>query len=102
MGTSRLRIAALALLLGLALAGWYYRANLDPRPKVQMADQPCPPPATLADEVKPVKFDWVELCRYTHENARLLVSNKTLQRLPGNTDVDVDPAIYKGYVLHKQ
>ena len=36
------------------------------------------------------------------ENARLLVSNKTLQRLPGNTDVDVDPAIYKGSVLHKQ
>lgn len=74
MGNPRLRIAALALLLGLALTGWYYRANLDPRPKVQMADQPCPPPAQQADEVKPVKFDWVELCRYTHENARLLAN----------------------------
>lgn len=79
MGTPRLRIAVLALLLGLALAGWYYRANLDPRPKVQMADQPCPPPATLADEVKPVKFDWVELCRYTHENVRLLASGAPLE-----------------------
>lgn len=74
MGNPRLRIAVLALLLGLALAAWYWRADVIPQPKVQMADQPCPAPAAQADEVKPVKFDWVELCRYTHENARLRAS----------------------------
>lgn len=74
MGNPRLRIAALALLLGLALAAWFWRADVIPSPKVQMTDQPCPAPAMPAEEVKPVKFDWVELCRYTHENARVLAS----------------------------
>ncbi len=36
------------------------------------------------------------------ENARLLITNGTAQRLPGNTDVDVDPSIYSGYVLRKK
>ena len=36
------------------------------------------------------------------ENARLLIHNNTAQRLPGSTDIDIDPAAYKGYVLRKQ
>ncbi len=72
MAWPRKRILVPVLLAALALAGWQARGLLFPGQLVQMRDNPCPAPASKADEAVPVKYDWVDLCRYVHDNARVL------------------------------
>jgi lysophospholipase L1-like esterase len=105
MARSRLRLAALALALGAALAAWWWSANSLAGERVQMVDAPCPA-RPLAEESKPVRLDWVELCRYQAENARLIASGQPVRVvLLGDSITEWwsrgDPALFSPGVVNR-
>lgn len=103
------RLPRRTLLLALALIGasgalyWNWGKTFGAKP--MMVDRPCPA-RPLAEEVKPVPNDWVELCRYRAANARLLASGVPVRVVILGDSIsewwqDEDPGLFTAGVVNR-
>lgn len=99
----RTLLLALALIGAVVVLYWSWGKTFGARP--MMTDQPCPV-RPLAEEVRPVRHDWVELCRYRAANARLIAAGEPVRVVILGDSItewwhDEDPGLFTAGVINR-
>lgn len=99
----RTLLLALVLIGAVAALYWSWGKTLGARP--MMIDRPCPA-RPLAEEIIPIRDDWVELCRYRAANARLLAAGEPVVAVILGDSIsewwqDEDPSLFTRGIVNR-
>lgn len=105
MAPPRPRLIVLAVLLLAALGALIWSWSARHGGEVQMVDAPCPMRAP-SEEARPVRHDWVELCRYQPANARLLASGQPVRAVLLGDSISewwgrADPQLFRAGLVNR-